>query len=428
MARAAEFHHLLDSVTMNRLFGKHILLGVSGGIAAYKSAELVRQLRRAGAEVRVVMTSAATEFVTPLTFQALSANPVHSKLLDPGAEAAMGHIELARWADALLVAPATADFIARMAQGRADDLLTAVCLACESSVAIAPAMNRVMWDNPATRDNLATLRAREVKIMGPASGDQACGEIGPGRMLEPADLVTAVAELFDSGILAGQRVVVTAGPTREAIDPVRYISNRSSGRMGFAMAAAAAEAGADVLLISGPVTLATPDGVQRVDVESASEMHAAVLQAMPRTDIFISVAAVADYRPDSASPQKIKKSAATMELPLTRNPDILSAVASLPDAPFTVGFAAETHDVETYARAKLSAKGIHMIAANEVGVQQGFDREDNALHVIWAQGEQRLARTGKTKLARQLLRLIARQFTLFSGEGKVVTLHGKDSA
>jgi len=414
---------------MNKLNGKHILLGVTGGIAAYKSAELVRQLRRAGAEVQVVMTRAATGFVTSLTFQALSGNPVHTELLDAGAEAAMGHIELARWADALLVAPATADFIARLTQGRADELLTAVCLACETQVAIAPAMNRAMWDKPVTRANIDTLRTRGIQIMGPATGDQACGEHGPGRLLEPEALVTAVAGLFTSGVLAGRRVVVTAGPTREALDPVRYISNRSSGRMGYAVAAAAAEAGAEVLLISGPVSLATPTGVQRIDVESASEMHDAVLQAqLVRSDIFIAVAAVADYRPEAVASQKLKKTTVTLNLSLRRNPDILSAVARLPDAPFTVGFAAETQALEAQARSKLRDKAIDMIAANLVGAGQGFDCEDNALYVIWAGGEQLLAHAGKSKLARQLLTLVARQFNIRNGDGKVVKLHGKDSA
>jgi phosphopantothenoylcysteine decarboxylase/phosphopantothenate--cysteine ligase len=419
---------------MNELSGKHILLGVTGGIAAYKSAELVRQLRRQGAEVRVVMTAAATEFVTALTFQALSAHPVHTDLLDAGAESAMGHIELARWADVLLIAPATADFIARLVAGRADDLLTTVCLACDATVAVAPAMNRAMWENPATRDNITTLKQRGVRVLGPAEGVQACGESGPGRMLEPAELVTGISVLFDSGVLAGQRVLVTAGPTREAIDPVRYISNRSSGQMGYAVAAAAAEAGADVLLISGPVSLATPARVRRIDVESAAEMYAAVMNEIARTDIFISVAAVADYRPESIALQKLKKSVATMSLELIPNPDILAAVAALPDAPFTVGFAAETQAIEVNARDKLRTKNIDMIAANAVGQQQGFDCEDNALHVIWEQGEQQLALTGKAKLSRQLVAIIAEQFEnsprggTKTRLGKVINIHAKDSA
>jgi phosphopantothenoylcysteine decarboxylase/phosphopantothenate--cysteine ligase len=419
---------------MNELSEKHILLGVTGGIAAYKSAELVRQLRQQGAEVRVVMTAAAMEFVTPLTFQALSAHPVHTDLLDTGAEAAMGHIELARWADALLIAPATADFIARMVSGRADDLLTAVCLACDVAVAVAPAMNRAMWSNPATVDNVLTLNKRGVRILGPAEGSQACGESGPGRMQEPAELVAALAGLFNTGVLAGRRVLVTAGPTREAIDPVRYISNRSSGRMGYAVAAAAAEAGANVLLISGPVSLPTPARVRRIDVESAAGMHAAVMNDIAHMDIFISVAAVADYRPASTAEQKLKKIAATLSLDLVPNPDILADVAALPDAPFCVGFAAETQDIERNARDKLRAKNIDMIAANAVGQQQGFDQQNNALHVLWKQGEQQLPLTGKARLARQLVAIIVEQFENKTRGGtktrqqKVVKIHGKDSA
>jgi len=418
---------------MNELSGKRVLLGVTGGIAAYKSAELVRLLRKQGAEVRVVMTVAAREFVTPLTFQALSGYPVHTDLLDTGAEAAMGHIELARWADVLLIAPATADFIARLVSGRADELLTAVCLACDATVAIAPAMNHVMWNSPATQDNINTLKDRAVRVLGPAEGEQACGESGPGRMLEPAELVAALFDLFNTGVLAGRRVLVTAGPTREAIDPVRYLGNRSSGRMGYAVAAAAAEAGADVLLISGPVSLASPARVRRIDVESAAEMHAAVMDEITDADIFISVAAVADYRPQTIAEQKLKKTTATFSLELTRNPDILADVAALPDPPFTVGFAAETQAVASNARDKLRLKKLDMIAANAVGQQQGFNREDNALHVIWAQGEQQLALTGKAKLARQLVAIIAEHFeNKTCGEnktrqGKVVNIHAKDS-
>ena len=413
---------------MNYLSGKHILLGVTGGIAAYKSAELVRQLREQEADVRVVMTAAATEFITPLTLQALSGKPVHTDLLDTDAEAAMGHIELARWADALLVAPATADFLARIVEGRADDLLAAICLACEVPVAVAPAMNHAMWENPATGDNIATLGKRGVRIMGPAEGMQACGESGPGRMLEPGELVTGLASLFQTGLLAGRRVLVTAGPTREAIDPVRYISNRSSGRMGFAVATAAAEAGAAVTLISGPVSLATPAGVQRINVESAADMHAAVMQAIVSADIFISVAAVADYRPLAVAQQKIKKTEPEISLDLVRNSDILAAVAALPDAPFTVGFAAETEALEVNAQHKRAAKSIDMIAANMVGDDQGFECEDNALHVFWAQGEQRLPRADKTKLARQLIALIADQTGTGNLQGKVVRFDAKDSA
>jgi phosphopantothenoylcysteine decarboxylase/phosphopantothenate--cysteine ligase len=423
-----QINHLVDCLQMNYLTGKHILLGVTGGIAAYKSAELVRQLRQSGALVRVVMTAAATEFITPLTLQALSGNPVHTQLLDPAAEAAMGHIELARWADALLIAPATADFIARVAEGRANDLLAAVCLACDAPVAVAPAMNRAMWENPATGENLATLQAHSIRVLGPAEGLQACGETGPGRMLEPAELVEALSVVFQSGVLAGRQVLVTAGPTREAIDPVRYLSNHSSGRMGFAVAAAAAEAGANVTLISGPVSLDTPARVQRIDVESAADMYAAVMQAVTAMDIFISVAAVADYRPATVAAEKRKKDAAEISLDLIRNPDILANVAALQDAPFTMGFAAETEAVERNAQDKRLAKGIDMIAANKVGAGLGFDSEENALHVFWESGEQLLPVADKRKLARQLIKLIAEQIQNSHHHGKVLKFNAKDSA
>jgi phosphopantothenoylcysteine decarboxylase/phosphopantothenate--cysteine ligase len=416
---------------MNYLSGKHILLGVTGGIAAYKSAELVRQLREQGAEVRVVMTRGACEFITPLTLQALSGHPVHTELLDSGTEVAMGHIELARWADVLLVAPATADFMARLVMGRADDLLAAVCLASESPLAVAPAMNRVMWESAATRNNVSILQDRGVHIMGPAEGLQACGETGPGRLLEPTALVTALSGMFHSGALAGRRVLVTAGPTREAIDPVRYISNRSSGRMGFAIALAAAEAGAQVTLVSGPVGLETPPGVQRIDVETAQAMFEHVIEQAAACDIFIGVAAVADYRPATVAAQKIKKSAETMTLDLQRNPDIRAAVAALAGGPFTVGFAAETGALESNALGKLEAKGLDMIAANEVGSGLGFDSEENALQVFWKGGSVTLARTGKNKLARQLIATICERFTNSRTGDNVVNLrepHAKDSA
>ena len=413
---------------MNYLSGKHILLGVTGGIAAYKSAELVRLLRGQAAEVRVVMTTAATGFITPLTLQALSGNPVHTELLDAGTEAAMGHIELARWADVLLVAPATADFIARAVHGRADDLLAAICLACEAPVALAPAMNRAMWEHPATRANIETLQDRGLHVMGPAVGEQACGETGPGRMLEPAQLLEELSGQFRNGTLAGRRVLVTAGPTREAIDPVRYISNRSSGRMGFAVAAAAAEAGAEVLLVSGPVSLPTPGQVRRIDVESAIQMQQAVLAHVTDCDIFISIAAVADYRSRTVADQKLKKSAESMSLELERNPDILAAVAALPEAPFTVGFAAETEKLAENARQKRRTKHVDMIAANAVCNGQGFDREDNALQLFWEGGGQALPLNSKGQLARQLIAVIADRFATQARQGKVVTLNAKDSA
>jgi phosphopantothenoylcysteine decarboxylase/phosphopantothenate--cysteine ligase len=413
---------------MKQLSGKCILLGVTGSIAAYKSAELIRQLRDAGADVRVVMTQGAMSFITPLTLQALSGHPVHSELLDPGAEAAMGHIELARWADVVLIAPASADFIARLAQGRANDLLAAVCLACEVPLAVAPAMNRAMWENAATVANIETLERRGIRLLGPAQGVQACGEVGPGRLLEPAQLLDALSALFRTGSLAGTRVLVTAGPTREAIDPVRYISNRSSGKMGFAIATAAVEAGAEVTLVSGPVALPTPPRVRRIDVEDAAAMYDVVLEQVAACDIFISVAAVADYRPVNAASRKLKKSAAGLSLELQANPDILAAVAGLPDAPFTVGFAAETDRLESHARDKLVRKGIDMIAANNVADGQGFDRDDNALHVFWRDGESRLARTGKPRLARELLELVARVYAGKCHGSKVVSLNAKDTA
>ncbi len=392
---------------MYSLANKHILLGVTGSIAAYKAAELVRRLREAGAEVRVVLSAGGAEFVTPLTFQALSGHPVHSELLDTEAEAAMGHIALARWADALVVAPASANFLARLAQGRADDLLSAIGLATEAPVAVAPAMNRQMWASAATQGNLATLRERGVHVFGPAAGDQACGETGPGRMLEAADIARHAAELFDTGVLAGRRVLVTAGPTREAIDPVRYLSNRSSGRMGYAVAQAAAEAGAHVTLISGPTALATPPRVERIDVRSAQDMHAAVMARAADADIFIATAAVADYRPAAPSAQKIKKAADTLSLKLVRNPDILAEVAMLEGGPFTVGFAAETEHLLEHARDKLARKGLDMIAANPVGEDRGFEAEENALSVIDANGITELPRAAKPQLARRLIALVA---------------------
>ncbi len=413
---------------MNYLSGKNVLLGITGGIAAYKAAELVRLLRRSNARVRVIMTSGAREFITPLTLQALSGNPVHTDLLDRDAEAAMGHIELARWADVLLVAPATADSLARLVHGRADDLLSAVYLACEAPRAVAPAMNRAMWDNPATRDNISTLAARGAHVFGPATGEQACGETGPGRMLEPEALVDHLSGLFRTGRLAGRRVVVTAGPTREAIDPVRFISNRSSGRMGFAVARAAAEAGAEVILVSGPVALETPPGLHRVDVTSAADMHTAVMRRAPDSDIFIAVAAVADYRPQATATQKIRKSEAAMELVLERNPDILADVAALSDAPFTVGFSAETEALLDSAKHKRIAKGIDMIAANLVGEGLGFDVDENALHVVWDGGERELPCTGKTRLAVQLVELIADRYDSRQTQNKVTPINAKDTA
>jgi phosphopantothenoylcysteine decarboxylase/phosphopantothenate--cysteine ligase len=413
---------------MRTLSGKHILLGVTGGIAAYKSAELVRRLREQGAQVRVVMTAAATQFITPLTLQALSGHAVRTDLLDPAGEAAMGHIELARWADALLVAPASADFLARLAQGRANDLLAAVCLACEAPAAVAPAMNRAMWANPATGENLARLCRRGIRVFGPGRGTQACGDTGPGRLLEPADLVRRLAGVFHSGALAGSRVLVTAGPTHEALDPVRYLSNRSSGRMGYAVATAAVEAGGTVTLVSGPVSLPCPSRVERIGVETAQEMLDAVMERIAETDIFIAAAAVADYRPREVAKEKIKKSTPEMTLVLERNPDIVAMVASRPDAPFTVGFAAETRDVEAHAAEKRGAKGLDMIAANTVGAGVGFGQEDNALHVLWEGGSVQLDHARKDRLARQLVEVVADRYHGRHKGDTLVRLHAKDSA
>lgn len=392
--------------------GKRILLGVTGGIAAYKCPDLVRRLRERGAEVQVVMTGAAREFVTPATFQAVSGRPVRTDLWDAAAEAAMGHIELARWADLVLIAPGTADFIARLAVGLADDLLSTLCLATNAPIAVAPAMNHVMWANAATRGNVATLQRRGITVLGPGEGDQACGEVGEGRMLEPLELAERASMLLsDAGPLRGRRVLITAGPTRERIDPVRFISNRSSGKMGFAVAQAAREAGAEVILVCGPVSLPTPAGIRRIDVESAGDMLDAVLGEVDRADIFISTAAVADYRPAHAAEQKIKKTSDRMDLSMERTPDVLATVAARPDRPFVVGFAAETESVEQNARAKLMKKNLDMIAANEVGHDKAFDCEDNQLVVLWRTGRRELAKASKMTLARQLVALVAESYS-----------------
>ena len=392
------------------LENKQILLGVTGGIAAYKTAELTRLLIKSGASVRVVMTRGAQAFVTPLTFQALSGESVRTELLDPKHEAAMGHIELARWADLILVAPATASFIERLATGRADDLLSTLCLASASPIMLAPAMNQQMWQQQATQDNVQILLQRDIKIIGPAEGDQACGDVGPGRMLEPQEILQQAEQHFHTGVLAGKNIIITAGPTREPIDPVRFLSNRSSGKMGYALAQAAVEAGATVTLISGPVNLTTPRSVKRINVETAEAMRAAVFENISRSDIFIATAAVSDYRPVTAAEQKIKKSAEHLTLELLPNPDILAEVAALEKAPFTVGFAAETESLEKHALEKLQRKKLSMIAANPVNDNQGFDQDENQLAVFWSDGEQRFPLTTKYKLARQLISLIAEKY------------------
>ncbi len=392
---------------MQTLVGKRILLGITGGIAAYKSAELTRRLRDQGAVVRVVMTPAATQFITPLTLQAVSGHRVHTELLDHEAEAAMGHIELARWADLILIAPATANFIARLSNGLADDLLLTLCLASAAPLFLAPAMNQQMWQHPATQENIARLQARGVSLLGPARGAQACGETGPGRLLEPEELARALTAVGSKGQLAGINMLVSAGPTREFIDPVRYLSNRSSGRMGYAVARAAAAAGATVTLVSGPVTLAPPARVKLIDVTSAAQMRDGILGCAAASDIFVATAAVADYRAPAPAPQKLKKQGAELLLSLEQTPDILAEVAALPKAPFTVGFAAETDNLHANAQHKLTQKKLNMIAANRVGDGLGFEREENALEIFWPGGSESLATAPKETLARQLLDIIA---------------------
>lgn len=391
----------------------NIVLGITGGIAAYKAPDLVRRLKERGADVQIVMTASATEFVTDTALQAVSGRPVRSNLWDKEAERAMSHIELARWADVILIAPATAEVMARIVSGGAPDLLTTICLATEAPLAIAPAMNHVMWNNPATQANRQVLEERGVHILGPDSGAQACGETGAGRMLEPAAIAAAVFDLGVSkgeGLLAGKRVVITAGPTREPIDPVRYISNRSSGKMGYALARAAIAQDADVILVSGPVDLPEPPGVALRRVTTAEDMYAVTHEVIADVDIFIAAAAVADYRPAECSPQKIKKTREAMTIELVRCPDILASVAARDVAPFTVGFAAETENVDDYARKKLENKKLDMIIANQVGADLGFDTDDNAASVFWKDGERRFPRTKKTVLANELIELVAERY------------------
>lgn len=400
---------------MQQLCNKRILLGITGGIAAYKAAELVRELRKAKAEVRVVMTQAAQEFITPLTLQALSGNPVHYSMLDPEAEAGMGHIELARWADVILVAPGSADFIARLGQGMGNDLLTTLCLATEAPLAIAPAMNQAMWRDEITQANierLIDLKGKKLHLFGPGEGEQACGDVGPGRMLEPNLIAQQCAQIFDTGILAGKEIVITAGPTREAIDPVRFISNHSSGKMGYAMAEAARDAGARVTIISGPVNIPAPQQVQVNAVESASDMLQAALNCQSDCDIFIAAAAVADYRPVQVADQKIKKSGDQIQLAMIKNPDIVATIAQLEEKPFTVGFAAETQDVADYARQKLTNKNLDMIIANDVsGTDIGFNSDENAVIAFWGENQQAFPQMSKSTLAKQLIELIALQYS-----------------
>ncbi|WP_300173087.1 bifunctional phosphopantothenoylcysteine decarboxylase/phosphopantothenate--cysteine ligase CoaBC [uncultured Aliivibrio sp.] len=409
---------------MASLSGKRILLGISGGIAAYKCAELTRRLIEHGAEVRVVMTNAAKEFITPLTMQAVSGHPVADSLLDPAAEASMGHIELAKWADIVLLAPATADLIARMAAGMGNDLLSTLVLATDSPIAVSPAMNQQMYANLATQENIATLSRRGMHIWGPAAGQQACGDVGMGRMLEPMELVHLCEDFFQKDAdksLYGHSLLITAGPTREALDPVRYISNHSSGKMGFAIADAAAKLGAKVTLISGPVNLATPANVERIDIESAEQMHSTVMSHSASHSIFIACAAVADFRPSQIATQKMKKTADEdgMTITMVKNPDIVASVAAMTkQRPFTVGFAAETQEVEKYARGKLERKNLDMICANDVSIEgQGFNSNDNALHLYWKDGDKALPLAMKSELGKAIMleiveRLEARGYTL----------------
>jgi len=404
---------------MSDIKNKQILIGISGGIAAYKTAELVRTLKKKGTDVRVCMTQAACEFITPLTLQALSGNPVHTDLLDPQAEAAMGHIELARWADLILIAPSTADVMAKLAHGMANDLLTTLCLATESPIHLAPAMNRGMWANPATQTNVEILKQRGFILHGPAVGDQACGETGAGRMLEAVEL----ADLIEAGVsdsildsilkkpLDQKHVLITAGPTREAIDPVRFISNRSSGKMGYAIASAARDLGANVTLISGPVALESPQGIKRILVETAKQMHEQTLKQATSADIFIATAAVSDYSPKKSAEQKIKKSKKELHLELKYNPDILFDIShQYPDL-FTVGFSAETENLIQHAQDKLKRKKLDMIIANPVGKNKGFEQDTNQVEIIWKEGQMSLPEQSKQTLAEEIMRFVAQQYS-----------------
>ena len=406
----------------------NIVLGITGGIAAYKAPDLVRRLRERGGDVQIVMTASAEEFVTGTALQAVSGRPIRSNLWDKEAEAAMSHIELARWAEVVLIAPATAEVMARIVSGGAPDLLTTICLATEAPIAVAPAMNHVMWNNPATQANRNVMEERGVHILGPGVGSQACGETGAGRMLEPDAIAAAVFDLGTNkgeGLLAGKKVVITAGPTREPIDPVRYISNRSSGKMGYAMARAAIAQDAEVVLISGPVNLPGPPGVEVRSVLSAQDMYEAAHNHIEGADIFIAAAAVADYRPADTKKQKIKKNDKTMNIELVRCPDILASIAALDAGPFTVGFAAETERVDDYARSKLEKKKLDMIIANRVGDDCGFDTDENSVNVFWSDGERRFPTAQKSELAHNLIELVAQRFYAARGASKenVIAIH-----
>lgn len=406
---------------MTALSNKRILLGISGGIAAYKSPDIVRRLRERGAEVRVVMTESATRLVAPAVFQAVSGQPVRVQLWDPEAEAAMGHIELARWAELVLVAPATAHLMAELRAGSAGNLLTTLCLASRAPLWLAPAMNQAMWQHPSTQENRTALAARGVRFIGPDSGDQACGDTGPGRMSEPAAIVHRLA--LDAlapaqRVLEGRTVLVTAGPTREPIDPVRFVSNRSSGKMGFAVARAAAEAGARVILVAGPVQIESPEGVERCNVETAEQMYQQAMARAGEADIYIGAAAISDYRLASIAPQKIKKRQDTLTLEMIRSPDLLAAVAALPDGPFTVGFAAETEKLEEHALAKLHGKRLDMIIANQVGERLGFDTDDNSALALWEGGREQLGHMSKAELAHRIVQVVAARYAAARPAGR----------
>ncbi|MCT6884775.1 bifunctional phosphopantothenoylcysteine decarboxylase/phosphopantothenate synthase [Gilliamella apis] len=405
------------------LSGKNILLGITGGIAAYKCPDLVRHLKKAGAQVRVVLTESASHFVAPMTLQAVSGNAVSKELFDPTAELSMSHIELAKWADLVLIAPATANIIAKMANGIADDLLSTMCLATPAKIVIAPAMNQQMYKAAATQQNLATLESRNTLILGPDEGFQACGDIGPGRMVEPTTIVESINNYFQANSeLAGTTITITAGPTIEELDPVRYISNYSSGKMGFAIAKAAAEMGATVNLISGPVNLTTPDNVNRINVKSAKQMYDEALVLAKKSTIFISCAAVADYRAETIAKNKIKKTDDSNELviKLVKNPDIVASIAGLKEyRPFVVGFAAETNDVKAYALKKLTTKNLDLICANDVSDQNiGFNSDQNALTLYWQNGEQTLPLSSKQQLAKQLLQAVITRYKASHDEKK----------
>jgi len=410
----------------------NIVLGITGGIAAYKAPDLVRRLRERGADVQIVMTASAEEFVTATALQAVSGRPIRSNLWDKEAEAAMSHIELARWADIVLIAPATAEVMARIVSGAAPDLLTTICLATEAPIALAPAMNHVMWNNPATQSNREVLEQRGIHILGPGTGSQACGETGAGRMLEPETIAATVCGLSvgkGKGLLEGKSVIVTAGPTREPIDPVRYITNRSSGKMGYAVARAAAAQGANVVLISGPVSLPAPPGMDVHHVNTAQEMYDVTHEHVAKADIFVAAAAVADYRPAKTEQQKIKKDKETSNIDLVRCPDILASVAALRTPPFTVGFAAETERVEDHARSKLEKKKLDMIVANQVGDDRGFDHDENAVNVLWQNGAKEFPKTAKAELARDLIELIAKRYFAVRGadnEPRLTVISNKD--